>query len=58
VINKTKIPEQLRITAYDNEGNIQAYENKTLKIVGFQFHPESAITEYGLRMVENWLREI
>lgn len=58
VMDKTKIPEQILITAYDNESNIQAFEHKTLKIAGFQFHPESAITEYGLRMVENWLREI
>ncbi|WP_338792003.1 hypothetical protein V9L05_17095 [Bernardetia sp. Wsw4-3y2] len=27
----------------------------TLPIKAIQFHPEAALTEYGLQMLENWL---
>jgi anthranilate synthase/aminodeoxychorismate synthase-like glutamine amidotransferase len=58
VMDKNTIPDCVDIIAHDNEGNIQAFDHKELPISGFQFHPESAITEYGLKMVENWLMKI
>ena len=42
-------------TAYTEKGELMAFSHKTLPIKGIQFHPEAALTEYGLQMLENWL---
>lgn len=55
VMDKKLIPDELRVTAYDDEGNIQAFEHKLLPITGFQFHPESIMTPDGIQMTKNWL---
>ena len=30
--------------------------HNTLDVVGVQYHPESVLTEHGLKIVENWLK--
>jgi len=34
---------------------IMALHHQKLMLTGFQFHPESILTNYGLQMIENWL---
>ncbi len=55
----TVIPEtvngQLEITANDEDGNVLALRHKQYDVRGVQFHPESILTEYGKKMIENWL---
>ncbi|MBD5175336.1 MAG: aminodeoxychorismate/anthranilate synthase component II [Bacteroidales bacterium] len=45
----------LRVSARDDEGNIMSVSHKWLPVFGVQFHPESIITEHGLRMLANFL---
>ncbi len=56
----TVLPEtvngELEITAMDEHGNVMALRHKKYDIRGVQFHPESILTEYGIEMVENWLK--
>lgn len=47
--------DDLVITARSRRGNIMAMRHKTYDVCGLQFHPESAGTEYGREMIENWL---
>ena len=59
VVSQKYFPDSLRITAktkIDNE--IMAIEHKEKLIFGLQFHPESIETEYGLKMVKNFIHEI
>lgn len=59
VVSQKYFPDSLRITAktkIDNE--IMAIEHKEKLIFGLQFHPESIETEYGLKMVKNFIDEI
>lgn len=42
-------------TAYTQKGELMAFSHITLPIKAIQFHPEAALTEYGLQMLENWL---
>ncbi|WP_338766551.1 aminodeoxychorismate/anthranilate synthase component II [Bernardetia sp. ABR2-2B] len=42
-------------TAYTEKGELMAFSHITLPIKAIQFHPEAALTEYGLQMLENWL---
>jgi len=55
VVESNSLPQDLEITAEDENGLIMALRHKTLNVRGVQFHPESVLTEYGKEMIENWL---
>lgn len=48
--------ENLVITAIDENKNIMALRHKNFNVRGVQFHPESVLTEHGVKMIENWLK--
>lgn len=49
------IKDPLQITARSEQGEIMAIAHKTLPVYGVQFHPESCQTQYGLRLLKNFL---
>ena len=49
-------PSDLRVTARTDNGLIMALEHVKFPIYGVQFHPESIITEHGMKMVQNFLK--
>jgi anthranilate synthase/aminodeoxychorismate synthase-like glutamine amidotransferase len=71
VLDSLGIPEEFKITAWcsDNTdgkddalssdfikyGVVMAIEHNTLPIFGVQFHPESLLTEFGHRILNNFL---
>lgn len=55
VVTADSLPETLLPTAFDDDGNLMAFKHKYLPINALQFHPESYITEFGQRMISNWL---
>ena len=55
VINKDSCPDDLLITAVDDEGEIMAARHKDFDIYGVQFHPESIMTPDGRIMMTNFL---
>jgi anthranilate synthase component 2 len=55
VVDQKNFPESLLVTAVDEQGQIMALRHKTLDILGVQFHPESILTEFGEKMMQNWL---
>ena len=55
VISKKNFPEDLIITATDDEKNIMAIKHKFLDVQGVQFHPESIMTPKGEELMRNWL---
>lgn len=52
----SSVPEDLKITAVDNEGRVMGIAHTRYDVKGLQFHPESVLTEYGREMLENWLK--
>jgi anthranilate synthase component 2 len=46
----------LQVTATTQEGEIMGIQHKSLPIYGIQFHPEAILTEYGLKIIANWLK--
>lgn len=46
---------KLQVLAEDAEGEVMALRHPDFPVFGVQFHPESVITEHGIRMVQNWL---
>lgn len=51
------LPAELIPTAYTDSGMLMAMRHESLPIHGVQFHPESVLTQYGHRMLANWLRQ-
>ena len=55
-VDKEKLPSDLIITSVNEKGNIYSLKHSKLDIRGVQFHPESIMTENGLKMIENWIK--
>ncbi|AKD58056.1 anthranilate synthase component II [Spirosoma radiotolerans] len=49
------MPTELRTTAVDEQGRVMALAHTRFDVKGLQFHPESVLTENGVKMLENWL---
>jgi para-aminobenzoate synthetase component 2 len=54
-VERDTVPEALEITAWTETGVIMALRHRELPVEGVQFHPESVLTEWGHRMLANWL---
>ena len=52
----TRVPESLRVIATAAPGLPMAVRHKDRPIWGVQFHPESIGTEYGQRLLENYVK--
>lgn len=48
-------PTELKVTARDEEGLIQAIEHTIFPISAVQFHPESILTDVGEQLVTNFI---
>jgi anthranilate synthase component II len=55
-VDPATLPGCLDVLAMTAEGTIMALAHKTLPVCGVQFHPESIMTPYGKKMMENWLK--
>ncbi len=59
VIEEETFPEVLEITARssqeDNCSEIMGLKHKDYAVYGLQFHPESILTQYGHKLLENFL---
>lgn len=49
------LPDCLKVTAFTAEGEVMALKHKTAPVIGLQFHPESILTEYGKKILRNFL---
>jgi anthranilate synthase component II len=54
--NEKDFPENLRITARTEKNVIMAFEDNALAVCGVQFHPESILTDHGIKIVENFIQ--
>lgn len=57
VIARSSLPASLRVIASARDDDeIMAVVHRTQPVIGVQFHPESAATEYGYALLERFLR--
>ena len=57
-VSKNNLPNELMITAEDDNGVIMAIRHKKYEVSGLQFHPESIMTTGGMQMIQNWVLDI
>jgi anthranilate synthase component 2 len=55
MVNREGLPNELIITAVDENNQIMGLRHATYDVKGVQFHPESILTEYGGMMIKNWI---
>jgi anthranilate synthase component 2 len=55
IIDRKNFPEDLEITAVDENNYIMALQHKKYDVQGVQFHPESVLTPDGEKILRNWL---
>lgn len=56
VAERVSLPEDLLVIAEDNIGEVMAVKHKLYNLFGIQFHPESILTNYGIVILENFLK--
>lgn len=54
-VSRETMPDELKITAQTDDGEIMAIEHKNYPIFGLQFHPESILTVQGDVIIRNFL---
>lgn len=56
IVDRNELPSFLEISATSETGEIMGIRHKELPIEGVQFHPESVCTEYGHKLLKNFLQ--
>lgn len=58
IASHTNFPEELAVTAIDEDGSIMAIKHKKYHLEAVQFHPESILTPDGKTMMENFINSV
>src|SRR3954454_3088579 len=55
VIQPDTVPDDLKVVAWTDQGEIMGVRHKTYPLEGVQFHPESFLTLEGIKLLKNFL---
>ena len=57
VVDESTLPECFVVTARADDGQIMGIAHREDPVVGVQFHPESILTQYGHKLLHNFLQQ-
>lgn len=57
VVAENKFPDELEVTAWDDNHYIMGLQHRRYDVQGVQFHPESVLTPDGEKIMRNWLAQ-
>ncbi|MDB3944723.1 aminodeoxychorismate/anthranilate synthase component II [Gammaproteobacteria bacterium] len=57
VVDESTLPECFVVTARADDGQIMGIAHRDDPVVGVQFHPESILTQYGHKLLHNFLQQ-
>ncbi len=57
IVSDENFPEELEVTARDENNYIMAMQHKKYDVQGVQFHPESVLTPMGEVIMRNWIAD-
>jgi anthranilate synthase component 2 len=57
VVSPLNFPESLEITSQDENSQIMSLRHRLYDVKGLQFHPESVLTPFGKKILQNWVNE-
>ncbi|NWG17383.1 MAG: aminodeoxychorismate/anthranilate synthase component II [Chloroflexi bacterium] len=55
IVEEASLPDCLAITAFTDQGEIMGLSHREHPVYGVQFHPESILTKFGTRILQNFL---
>ena len=56
VVESSSLPDCFQVTARsEDDGEIMGIEHQEFPVQGVQFHPESILTQYGHKLLQNFI---
>ncbi len=56
IVERSSLPACLEITSETEDKTIMGIRHREFDVEGVQFHPESILTEHGMRLLDNFLQ--
>jgi anthranilate synthase/aminodeoxychorismate synthase-like glutamine amidotransferase len=55
IVERGNLPDCLEVSAWTDRGEVMGIRHRTLPVEGVQFHPESILTDTGMKILKNFL---